>query len=126
MDRILIVDDEPDILETMKYRLEHWGFEVITAVDGLEALEKARSEQPAAIILDVGLPKMDGFQVCRLLKFDERHRGIPIVMLTAKTEDSDRTAGEKTGADAYLTKPCKPDELRALVEGLVSERRRSA
>ena len=125
MSRILIVEDELDILESIKLRFKSWGFEVITAVDGLEGLEKARSEAPDLVILDVGLPKMDGFQVCRLLKFDERYKRISIVMLTAKTQDVDRRAGQETGADAYVTKPFDAEDLHALVGGLLSAGPRS-
>lgn len=108
---ILIVDDEPDIVDTLKFFLEREGYHCITAADGIEALSKARSENPSLIILDVMLPKMNGYRVARLLKFDEQYQHIPIIMLTAKTQDSDRILGIETGADGYLTKPLDRDVL---------------
>ena len=103
--KILIVDDEMDIVETLRFFLEQEGYECITAFDGIEALNKARAENPGLILLDIMLPKMNGYKVARLLKFDEKYRHIPIIMLTAKTQDIDRVLGIETGADGYLTKP---------------------
>ncbi len=119
MKKILVADDEPDIVDTLRIRLEAADFEVITAYDGLEALNKAREEQPDLIILDVMLPKLDGFQVSRLIKFDEKYRGTPILMLTARTQEKDKVTGLKTGADAYLTKPYDPKELMDTVRSLL-------
>ncbi len=120
--KVLVVDDEPDIVETLKFRLESQGFEVITAYDGLEALEKARNERPDLIILDLMLPKMDGYQVCRLLKFDEKYSNIPVLMLTAKTQEIDRTTGLKTGADEYMTKPFDSQELMKTVKDMLTSK----
>jgi DNA-binding response OmpR family regulator len=114
-ERILAVDDSPTILQMIKAILEGGGYEVITAVDGVEALDKARSEEPALILLDVMLPKLDGYRVCRLLKFDQNYKHIPVVMLTAKAGDSEMATGIRTGADQYLTKPVEPDTLLATV-----------
>ncbi len=119
-EKILVVDDEPDIVDTIEFRLKSKGYKVISAYDGLEALEKARSEKPDLIVLDVMLPKMDGFQVCRLLKFDENFKDIPIVMLTAKTQESDKAAGTETGADEYMTKPFESEKLIEVVDRLLS------
>lgn len=119
--RILVVDDSPTIVEVVKAMLEQAGYEVITAVDGLEALNAARKEKPDLIVLDVMLPKMQGYQVCRLLKFDETYQNIPIIMLTAKTEESAKMTGLKTGADEYLTKPVKSDELLNAIRGLLNK-----
>ena len=91
------------------------GYEVITAVDGAEALEKARSEKPDLILLDVMLPKLDGYRVCRLLKFDQKYKAIPIIMLTAKTEEQAMATGIRTGANQYLTKPIEPERLLGAV-----------
>jgi DNA-binding response OmpR family regulator len=114
-ERILAVDDSATILEMIKAILVGEGYEVITAADGAEALETARSEKPDLILLDVMLPKLDGYRVCRLLKFDQNYKHIPIVMLTAKTEDAAMATGIRTGADQYLTKPVEPDVLLAAV-----------
>lgn len=114
-ERILAVDDSATILQMITAILEGDGYEVITAVDGAEALEKARGEDPDLILLDVMLPKLDGYRVCRLLKFDQNYKHIPIVMLTAKAEDAAMATGIRTGADQYLTKPVEPEALLAAV-----------
>ena len=114
-ERILAVDDSATILQMITAILEGDGYEVVTAVDGAEALDKARSEEPALILLDVMLPKLDGYRVCRLLKFDQNYKHIPIVMLTAKAEDAAMATGIRTGADQYLTKPVEPETLLATV-----------
>ncbi|MCL4554898.1 MAG: response regulator [Actinobacteria bacterium] len=117
--RILAVDDSPTILEMIKAILQSGGYEVITAVDGAEALEKARAEMPDLILLDVMLPKLDGYRVCRLLKFDAKYKAIPIIMLTAKTEEAAMATGIRTGANQYLTKPIEPEHLlKAVAEEL--------
>ena len=103
--RILVADDAPFLLAVIKDILECGGYEVIAASDGLEALTKARAERPDAIVLDVEMPKMQGYHVCRMLKFDERYKHIPIIILTSKAEEKDKLIGLKTGADEYLTKP---------------------
>jgi len=109
--RILAVDDSPTVLEMIKSILESGEYEVITATDGSEALELARSESPDLIVLDVMLPKLDGYKVCRLLKYDQKYQHIPIVMLTAKAEEQSMATGIRTGADQYLTKPVEPETL---------------
>ena len=113
--RILAVYDSPTILEMIKAILESGGYEVITASDGAEALKTARDEKPELILLDVMLPKLDGYRVCRLLKFDQNYKNIPIIMLTAKTEEQSMATGIRTGADQYLTKPVEPETLLAAV-----------
>jgi DNA-binding response OmpR family regulator len=113
--RILAVDDSPTILEMIKAILVAGGYDVITAADGAEALEKARAEKPDLILLDVMLPKLDGYRVCRLLKFDQNYKHIPIIMLTAKTEEQSMATGLRTGADQYLTKPIEPEVLLSSV-----------
>ena len=113
--RILIVDDERDIVETIQFMLESEGLECLLAYDGEDALLKARTENPDLILLDIMLPKMDGYKVCRLLKFDEKYKDIPIIMLTAKAQDVDKLMGKETGADEYVCKPFVMDELVRMI-----------
>ena len=103
--KILVTEDSPTILAIMTQVLEEEGFLVISALDGLEALQKARAELPDLIILDLMLPKMDGYKVCRMLKFDDKYKNIPIIMLSGRDKESDLKLGTEVGADAYLTKP---------------------
>jgi DNA-binding response OmpR family regulator len=114
--KILIVDDERDIVETISFRLGEEGYECISAGDGIEALKKARTEKPHLVILDIMLPKMNGYKVARLLKFDEKYQHIPIIMLTAKTQDTERIMGIETGADGYITKPFEMDALLTIIQ----------
>ena len=109
--KILIVDDEPDLVETVRFPLEEEGYLVLVSYNGEDALHKARKENPDLIVLDIMLPKLDGYKVCRLLKFDERYKHIPILMLTARTQAKDKNLGRETGADEYITKPFDIDEL---------------
>ncbi|MEI8390570.1 MAG: response regulator [bacterium] len=109
--KILIVDDEPDIVETLKFLIESEGFESIIAMDGEEALKKAKEENPDVIILDVMLPKINGYKVCRLLKFDNKYKHIPVLMVTARSQEEDKVIGEETGADEYITKPFDINEI---------------
>lgn len=103
--KILVVEDEADVASALSMLLEDRGYDIILAKDGPAALEKARSEKPDLILLDIMLPKIDGFKVARMLKFDENFRHIPIIMLTAKIQEKDKRTGMETGADAYVTKP---------------------
>jgi DNA-binding response OmpR family regulator len=119
--KILIVDDEPDAVLMLTMRLEANGYAVISAADGEKGLEKARSEKPDLILLDVMMPKIDGYQVCRLLKFDKNFRHIPIIMITARTQDEDKKVARDTGADAYITKPYEAKELLATIKNLLKE-----
>jgi DNA-binding response OmpR family regulator len=113
--KILIVDDEKDIVETLKFILESEGFDCIVAYDGEEALNLAKNESPDLIVLDVMLPKINGYKVCRLLKFDTKYKHIPILMVTARTQEEDKIIGEETGADEYVTKPFDIETLTKLV-----------
>jgi DNA-binding response OmpR family regulator len=113
--RILIVDDEKDFVESVQFRLQFEGFECLVAYDGEEALLKAKGENPDLILLDIMLPKMNGYKVCRLLKFDEEYKHMPIIMLTAKTQETDRLTGKETGADEYVDKPFVMDELVKMI-----------
>jgi two-component system alkaline phosphatase synthesis response regulator PhoP len=119
--RILIVDDEPDLLETIQLSLEIEGYECLVAYDGFRGFERARKEKPDLIILDVMLPGMNGYKVCRLLKFDEKYKHIPIIMLTAEAQEKDRLTGKQTGADFYMTKPFSPDKLLVKVKEYLGE-----
>ena len=119
--KILIVDDVRETLLALKIRLEYAGYEVFTASDGEAGLKMARDIKPELILLDVMLPKIDGFSVCRLLKFDDEYAQIPIIMLTAKGQTSDMEIGKQVGADDYVTKPYNAKELIAKVAELTSE-----
>jgi DNA-binding response OmpR family regulator len=119
--RILLIEDEADILTTVKMRLEAEGYEVITASDGQQGYIRAKIESPDLIILDLMLPGMDGYKVCRLLKFDQKYSHIPIMILTARAQKEDRQLGEEVGADCYLTKPFSAKELLDKIEELVNK-----
>ena len=119
--KILVVDDEAELVKAIKIRLELAGFEVFAAYDGHEALEKVRQNQPDLIILDLMLPKIDGFKVCRMLKFDEKYKNIPIVMLTARAQESDEKMGEEVGADGYIMKPFDHKIVLAKIKELLKE-----
>ncbi len=119
--KILLVDDEEDLVAMVKMRLEASGYEVVTAYDGQEALDKARDINPDLIILDIMLPKMDGYKVCRMLKFDEKYKKIPIIMFTARVQESDRLTGQQVGADAYITKPFEPAALLDKIQELLAK-----
>jgi DNA-binding response OmpR family regulator len=114
--KILVVDDEADLVETIRFSLELEGYNVLVASNGEEGLNLARQEKPDLILLDLMLPKLDGYKVCRLLKFDERYKHIPILMLTAKTQEKDKILGKETGANEYITKPFDMDELMAKIK----------
>ena len=109
--KILLVDDEKDLVYAIKLQLEGNHFDVVTAYDGHEALEKVRRDKPDLIILDLMLPKVDGYKVCRMLKFDEKYKKIPIVMLTSRAQESDKKLGFEVGANSYITKPFEPKLL---------------
>lgn len=123
---ILVVDDEPDAVELIEFNLKNAGFVVKTAADGAEALVKARSILPGLIVLDVMLPEMDGFEICKLLRRDANTAAIPIIMLTAKAAEIDRVLGLELGADDYLTKPFSPRELILRVKKLLERRQIAA
>ena len=123
--RILIVDDEPDLLTVLRFGLEAAGFEVVQASDGEQALALARQMLPDLMILDLMLPRMDGYKVCRALKFDERYRRIPIFILSARSGEADRKLALEMGADAFVTKPYEIQDLVARIRerlGLGSRR----
>ena len=117
--KILVVDDEAVLVETIAYNLEQAGYEVVTAADGASALEAAQREKPDLIILDVMLPEMDGLEVCRQLRREDATATTPIMMLTAKSDEIDKVVGLEVGADDYVTKPFGRRELLARVRALL-------
>lgn len=116
---ILVIDDEKDLHELVRYNLAKEGFDVIVASDGTSGLDIALRHRPDLIVLDLMMPGMDGLEVCRRLRADERGRRIPLLMLTAKASEADRVVGLELGADDYLTKPFSPRELVARVKALL-------
>jgi two-component system phosphate regulon response regulator PhoB len=110
-ERILVVDDEPDIVALVAYHLAKSGYRVSTASSGTEALESARRDRPALVVLDLMLPGMSGYDVLEQLRADDATRGVAVLMLTARREEGDRIQGLSLGADDYLTKPFSPQEL---------------
>ncbi len=119
--KILIVDDEKAMVKILKMRLEANGYEVIAAYDGKEGLEKAKSENPDLIVLDLMLPEMDGYKVCRLLKFDDKYKKIPIILFSARAQDSDKEMGKSVGADDYVTKPFDSKDMLERIKKLLDK-----
>ena len=117
--KILVVDDEKSIVEAITYNLEKEGFRTLIARDGARALDVARREVPDLILLDWMLPEVDGLEVCRLLKQDEKTRRVPIIMLSVKSAETEKVVGLEMGADDYLTKPFSPRELLARVKAVL-------
>ncbi len=122
--KILIVEDDPAALRLTSYTLEAEGYEIITAVNGVEALRKAQQEAPDLVVLDIMLPGIDGFEVCHRLRSDPEspQARMPILMLTAKSQEADREMGQKVGGDLYVAKPATPEELTEAVKGLLAQR----
>ncbi len=121
--KILLVDDEDDLVEIIRFPLELEGLDVLVSYNGEDALNQARKENPDLILLDLMLPKLDGYKVCRLLKFDDRYKHIPILMLTAKTQEKDKALGMETGANEYITKPFEMDQLLKKVKAYLKQSR---
>jgi DNA-binding response OmpR family regulator len=119
---VLAADDDEDILGLVSFRLERAGYTVIVARDGEEALELAVKEQPDLAVLDVMMPKLDGFEVTRRLRAEEATSRMPIILLTAKAQDADVQQGFAAGADDYIRKPFSPDELRVRVHAILGRR----
>lgn len=109
--RILLVDDEPSVVKIVGKRLEVEGFDVLIAMDGQEGLMKAQSERPDLIILDLMLPKLNGYELCSKLKQDARYQKIPVIMFTAKAKEQDEQLGMECGANAFVRKPFRAQEL---------------
>ena len=115
MRKILVVDDELYIRNILEFSLSSEGFEVYTVADGEQALQKALDLMPDLIILDVMMPKLDGFEVCRAIKAKDETKHIPVFLLTARDKEADRQRGEEVNCDVYLTKPFSPNKLAELV-----------
>jgi two-component system alkaline phosphatase synthesis response regulator PhoP len=117
--RILIIDDEEDLIELVRYNLEQEGFQVKGAADGESGLDLAIKETPDLVLVDLMLPGIDGLEVCRALRSNSRTASIPVIMLTARSAESDRVVGLELGADDYVTKPFSPRELAARVKAIL-------
>lgn len=117
--KILIVDDEPDLLELLEVRLKSSGYLVVSAIDGAEAIPTIKAEKPDLVVMDVMMPNLNGFQACRQLKDDPQFKHIPVILLTAKTTESDHFWGIEAGADAYITKPYNEKELLLKIKELL-------
>ena len=118
-DRVLIVEDEPDVAELMRYNLAKEGYEVALVGNGAEALEQARRSRPDMILLDIMVPGLNGWEVCRRLKQDAHTRAVPVIMVTGRAEEGDKVLGFEMGADDYITKPFSPRELLARVRAVM-------
>jgi len=119
--KILVVDDEVYIVHILDFSLGMEGYEVITALDGEQGLEKAREEQPDLIVLDIMMPKLDGYETCRMLKSDERTRNIPVILLSAKGRNIDQKVGFEVGADDYIVKPFSPRKLVERINSILGQ-----
>jgi two-component system alkaline phosphatase synthesis response regulator PhoP len=119
--RILVVDDEIYIVHILDFSLGMEGYEVVTALDGEEALEKARETKPDLIVLDIMMPKMDGYETCKALKADDRTKNIPVILLSAKGRNVDMQTGYDVGADEYITKPFSPRKLVDRINAMLGQ-----
>lgn len=117
--KILVVDDSPTELKVISQALESGGYDVVTAKDGEEALKMVSKEPVDLIVLDVIMPKMNGFQVCRQIKSSDQYKGIKVILLTSKSQDSDKFWGKKQGADLYMTKPFEIETLIKNVANMI-------
>ena len=118
-DKVLIIDDEEHIVELIRYNLENAGYDAVEAYNGVDGIKAAKNEKPTLILLDVMLPMMDGLEVCRKLRKDDTTKHIPIIMLTAKSEEIDKILGLELGADDYITKPFSVRELLARIKAVL-------
>jgi len=119
--KILVIEDDPNMIKLIKYNLEKHGYSVISAEGGTEGLQLARQENPDLLILDVLLPGMDGFKICRLLRYDMKFKKLPIIILTGQTTDRHKEMGREVGGNVYLTKPFEPEILLEKVKELLGE-----
>ncbi|HEV8384244.1 MAG TPA: response regulator [Candidatus Acidoferrales bacterium] len=119
MKRILLIEDDRDIIELVRYNLEQEGFSLISARDGLGGLEQLKKSAPDLLLLDLMLPRLSGLEICKAVRRDEKLNRLPILMLTARGDESDRVIGLELGADDYVTKPFSPRELVARVKALL-------
>ena len=121
--KILIVEDEPDMVLGLKDNFEFEGYEVLTASDGQTGLERARAQKPDLVILDIMMPKLDGYETCRMIKADPATKLIPVILLTAKGREIDQKLGREVGANDYMTKPFSPGKLIGRVQSILGVRR---
>jgi DNA-binding response OmpR family regulator len=119
---ILVADDDPDILELVAFRLERAGYEVVRAVDGEEAWQRVSERAPDLAVLDVMMPKLNGYEVTQRIRANQATNGIPVILLTARVQEADVERGFEAGADDYLKKPFSPQELRARVQAILGRR----
>jgi DNA-binding response OmpR family regulator len=119
---ILVADDEEDLRELVSYRLSRSGYEVVEAVDGQEALELATERTPDLMVLDVMMPRLDGYELTRRVREEDSLRSVPVILLTARSQETDVSRGFEVGADDYLKKPFNPDELVARVRAVLGRR----
>lgn len=124
--RVLVIEDEPDIIELLQYNLEREGFQVFSARDGESGVSEAQKRKPSAILLDLMLPRVDGLEVCRQLRSLPGTRDIPLLMVTAKGEETDVVLGLELGADDYITKPFSPKEVVARIRAVLRRASRAA
>ena len=118
-EKILIIEDDQDIVEMLEYNLREEGYDTFSALNGKDGIALAKKEQPNLIILDIMLPILDGFEVCRMLKSDEIAAQIPVIILSAKSQETDKIVGLELGADDYVTKPFSPRELIARIRAIL-------
>ena len=119
--KILVVDDEIYIVHILDFSLGMEGYEVLTALDGEQALEKARAEKPDLIVLDIMMPKLDGYETCKRLKADDATKHIPVILLSAKGRNVDQKVGFEVGADDYITKPFSPRKLVERINAVLGQ-----
>jgi DNA-binding response OmpR family regulator len=119
--KVLIVDDEEYIQHILNFSFGAEGYDVVTASDGEEGLSKAKDEKPDVIVMDIMMPRMDGYEACKKIKSDPATRNIPVILLTAKGRDADRKLGSDAGADDYIVKPFSPGRLIERVEGIIKK-----
>ncbi|MFC1799946.1 response regulator transcription factor [Candidatus Eisenbacteria bacterium] len=117
--KVLVIDDEEYIQHILNFSFGAEGYDVVTAADGEEGIKKAKSEKPDIIVLDIMMPKMDGYEACKRLKTDPSTKSIPVILLTAKGREVDRKLGSQAGADDYVVKPFSPGRLIERVEGMM-------
>ena len=120
---VLVADDDADIRDLVAFKLEQAGLEVITVEDGETAVEQARTQQPALVVLDISMPGLSGIDVCRMLRADPVTAGMLIIMLTARVQEQDVEGGFSAGADDYVTKPFSPRELVSRIQALLTRTR---
>jgi two-component system alkaline phosphatase synthesis response regulator PhoP len=119
--KILVVDDEIYIVHILDFSLGMEGYEVVTALDGEQAIEKARTQKPDLIVLDIMMPKLDGYETCKILKGDKATRDIPVILLSAKGRNVDQKIGFEVGADDYITKPFSPRKLVERINSILGQ-----